>query len=124
MIAVREATGHDVPAIREIFLACYGTDYTDPRYYDDQLLTRLVYSEGSLLLVAEETETGQVIGTASVDLEVGTIPTWWESSVAWPFILRSDSAASASFSWNSGSSAFRIACRLDWSKRGWPTPTA
>jgi GNAT superfamily N-acetyltransferase len=71
MITVREATGHDVPAIREIFLSCYGTDYTDARYYDDQLLTRLVYSENSLLLVAEETETGQVVGTASVDLEVG-----------------------------------------------------
>lgn len=71
MINVREATGHDVTAIREIFLATYGTDYTDPRYYDDALLTRLVYSNDSLLLVAEDTETGGVIGTASVDLEVG-----------------------------------------------------
>jgi GNAT superfamily N-acetyltransferase len=71
MITVREASNHDVPAIREIFLACYGTDYTDARYYDDQLLTRLVYSEDSLLLVAEESETSQVVGTASVDLEIG-----------------------------------------------------
>src|SRR5512147_2357813 len=71
MITVREATGQDVAAIREIFLACYGTDYTDPRYYDDALLTRLVYSDDSLLLVAEDTETGRVVGTASVDLEVG-----------------------------------------------------
>ena len=71
MITVREATGQDVPAIREIFLASYGTDYTDPRYYDDALLTKLVYSDDSLLLVAEDTETGEVIGTASVDLEVG-----------------------------------------------------
>jgi GNAT superfamily N-acetyltransferase len=71
MITVREATGRDVAAIREIFLACYGTDYTDPRYYDDTLLTRLVYSEDSLLLVAEDAETGGVVGTASVDFEVG-----------------------------------------------------
>jgi GNAT superfamily N-acetyltransferase len=71
MITVREATGRDVPAIREIFLASYGTDYTDPRYYDDSLLTRLVYSDDSLLLVAEETESGRVVGTASVDLEIG-----------------------------------------------------
>jgi hypothetical protein len=42
MITVREATGRDVPAIREIFLASYGTDYTDQRYYDEALLTRLV----------------------------------------------------------------------------------
>jgi len=71
MIIVREATGQDVPAIREIFLASYGTEYTDPRYYDDTLLTKLIYSEDSLLLVAEDSETGEVIGTASVDLEVG-----------------------------------------------------
>ena len=71
MITIREATGQDVAAIREIFLASYGTDYTDPRYYDDALLTRLVYSDDSLLLVAEDTETGGVVGTASVDLEVG-----------------------------------------------------
>jgi GNAT superfamily N-acetyltransferase len=71
MITVREATGRDVPAIRDIFLACYGTDYTDPRYYDEALLTRLVYSDDSLLLVAEEAEDAKVIGTASVDLEIG-----------------------------------------------------
>jgi len=73
MITIREATGRDVAAIREIFLASYGTDYTDPRYYDDALLTRLVYSDDSLLLVAEDTELGErgIVGTASVDLEVG-----------------------------------------------------
>jgi GNAT superfamily N-acetyltransferase len=71
MITVREATGRDVPAIQEIFLASYGTDYTDRRYYDESLLTRLVYSDDSLLLVAEDSEAGRVVGTASVDLEVG-----------------------------------------------------
>jgi hypothetical protein len=71
MITIREATGRDVAAIRDIFLASYGTAYTDPRYYDDALLTRLVYSDDSLLLVAEDTEAGGVVGTASVDLEVG-----------------------------------------------------
>jgi GNAT superfamily N-acetyltransferase len=69
MITVREAVGADVAPIREIFLASYGTDYTDPRYYDDALLTRLVYSPDTLLLVAED--AGRVVGTASVDLEVG-----------------------------------------------------
>lgn len=71
MINVREATGHDVAAIREIFLATYGTHYTDPRFYDEALLTRLVYSDDSLLLVAEDMQANKVIGTASVDLEVG-----------------------------------------------------
>jgi GNAT superfamily N-acetyltransferase len=69
MITVREATGGDVAAIREIFLACYGTEHTDQRYIDDAQLTRLVYSDNVVLLVAEE--AGKVLGTASVDLEVG-----------------------------------------------------
>jgi GNAT superfamily N-acetyltransferase len=71
MITIREATGQDVAAIREIFLASYGTDYTDPRYYDDLLLTKLIYSDEILVLVAEDSETGKVVGTASVDFEVG-----------------------------------------------------
>jgi hypothetical protein len=71
MIAVREATGRDVAAIRDVFLACYGTGYTDPRYYEEPLLTRLVHSDENLLLVAEEAETGRLAGTASVILEVG-----------------------------------------------------
>jgi hypothetical protein len=71
MITVREATGRDVPAIRAIFLDCYGGDYSDPYFSKEPLLTRLVYSDDALVLVAEETETTRVLGTASVILEVG-----------------------------------------------------
>ena len=71
MIVVREATGRDVAEIRQIFLACYGIDYSDPRCYDEQQLTRLVYSPDTLILVAVDTDTASVVGTASVDLEVG-----------------------------------------------------
>ena len=70
MITVREATGQDVLAIREIFVVCYGADYSQ-RHCDECQLTRLAYSDDTLVLVAEDTETGQVVGTASVDLEVG-----------------------------------------------------
>jgi N-acetylglutamate synthase-like GNAT family acetyltransferase len=71
MITIRVATGRDVPEIQAIFQATYGTDYTDPRYYDESQLTRLVHSESSLMLVAEDAASGRVVGTASVDLEVG-----------------------------------------------------
>ena len=70
MITVRQAAAKDVGAIRDVFLACYGTDYS-PRVYDENQLTRLVYSDDSLLLVAEDTESGEIVGTASVDLEMG-----------------------------------------------------
>jgi GNAT superfamily N-acetyltransferase len=71
MITVRDADGRDVPAIRDIFLACYGADYSDPRYYEEQWLTRLVYSDDALVLVAEEAATRKVVATASVVLQVG-----------------------------------------------------
>jgi GNAT superfamily N-acetyltransferase len=71
MITVREASGRDVPAIRDIFLECYGRDYSDPRFYEESLLTRWVYSDDALVLVAEDTDTGRAVGTASVILEIG-----------------------------------------------------
>jgi GNAT superfamily N-acetyltransferase len=71
MITVRDATGQDVPAIRDLFLACYGTVYPNPQCYDPQALNKLVYSDDTMLLVAEDTDTRRVVGTASVLLEIG-----------------------------------------------------
>jgi GNAT superfamily N-acetyltransferase len=71
MITVREAVDSDVAAIREIFLSCYGQDYPYQQFYDPHLLTKMVYSDDTLILVAEENATGTVLGTASVILEVG-----------------------------------------------------
>lgn len=71
MIHIREANLPDAPAIRDIFLACYGSDYPYHEYYDLRALSRMIASDNTLLLVAEQTETGQVVGTASVLLEVG-----------------------------------------------------
>jgi GNAT superfamily N-acetyltransferase len=71
MFDIREALAADAGAIREIFLAAYGTDYPNPLYYDVPQLTRMIYSDDTLVLVAEETGTGRILGTASVILEVG-----------------------------------------------------
>jgi len=73
MIDIREARAQDVEAIRDIFYASYGSAYPHPQFYDVDQLTRFVYSDGQLLLVAEDTESGRVIGTASVILEVGAL---------------------------------------------------
>jgi len=71
MINIREANGADATAIRAIFFACYGNDYVYPQFYDLPALTRMIYSDDSLLLVAEDTDSGTVIGTASVIFEAG-----------------------------------------------------
>ena len=71
MIEVREAREGDVGDIREIFHACYGDDYTFPEFYNEEFLKKLVFGDDTLLLVAEDTDTGKVLGTASIVLEVG-----------------------------------------------------
>jgi GNAT superfamily N-acetyltransferase len=71
MIIVREATSADVSAITEIFQACYGAAYSDSRFYDPTALNKLVISDDTLMLVAEDQDTGKIMGTASVILEVG-----------------------------------------------------
>lgn len=71
MIDIRPAVGKDAEEIREIFLACYGTHYPYEQFYDIEALTRMIYSEDTIILVAEETSSGRVLGTASVLLEIG-----------------------------------------------------
>lgn len=71
MIQVREAHAQDVDAIRDVFHACYGDDYPYAQFYDIDSLTRMVYSEHQVLLVAEDTESRRLLGTASVVLEIG-----------------------------------------------------
>ena len=71
MMIIREATGGDVAAITKIFRACYGADYSDARFYDPTALNKLVISDDTLVLVAQEEDSGNILGTASVILEVG-----------------------------------------------------
>ena len=71
MIRIREAREEDVGQIREIFLAVYGADYPHHEVYDELWLKRSVFTDDALILVAEETDTGKVIGTASVLFDFG-----------------------------------------------------
>ena len=71
MIIIREAVATDAAGIREIFLSCYGTDYAYPQFYDIEQLTKIIHSDATFVLVAEDDETGLLAGTASVVTEVG-----------------------------------------------------
>ena len=71
MIRVREAREEDVGQIREIFLAVYGTEYPHRELYDELWLKRSVFTDDALILVAEDTESGRVVGTASVLFDFG-----------------------------------------------------
>lgn len=71
MIRIREAREEDVGQIREIFLAVYGTDYPHRELYDELWLKRSVFTDDALIFVAEDTETGRIVGTASVLFDFG-----------------------------------------------------
>ena len=71
MIRVREARDDDVGQIRDVFLAVYGGDYPHRELYDELWLKRAVFTEDTVILVAEDTPTGRIVGTASVLLDFG-----------------------------------------------------
>lgn len=71
MIRTREAREEDLAQIREIFLAVYGAHYPHHEVYDELWLKRSVFTDDALILVAEEADTGRVIGTASVLFDFG-----------------------------------------------------
>jgi len=71
MIEVREATGNDAESISRVFFACYGKDYAYPQFYDSELLRKMIYTDDTLVLVAEEKDTGEILGTASVIYNIG-----------------------------------------------------
>jgi GNAT superfamily N-acetyltransferase len=70
-VCVREAEETDVEKIRDIYLATYGQDYAFPDYYDVRHLKKMVFADDTVLLVAEDNRSGQILGTASVLLDVG-----------------------------------------------------
>ncbi len=71
MIHVRLAEEPDVPEIRDIFIAVYGQDYPYKDFYDEQWLKRSLFNDHNLMLVAENSETHKILGTASVHFEFG-----------------------------------------------------
>jgi len=71
MIQIRHAVESDVDGVREVFLAVYGEDYAYPAYYDPQLLKKMIFADDTVLLVAEDTASRRIVGTASVLLDIG-----------------------------------------------------
>ena len=68
---IREAQEADAQALREIFEATYGGAYCYRWVYDDLGIRKLILSEDTVVLVAEDVSTGDVVGTAAIVLEIG-----------------------------------------------------
>jgi N-acetylglutamate synthase-like GNAT family acetyltransferase len=69
MAVIREATRSDVDQVSRLFVRAYGEDYPFPGFYDTEWLTKSVYDDATLFLVAEE--AGDIIATGSIMLAAG-----------------------------------------------------
>ncbi len=60
---IRSAREGDVPAIQQLFKLCYGERYSHPEFVSAAYLRKMMYSDNSIVLVAEEADDG-VVATA------------------------------------------------------------
>ena len=66
---ITRAEEADVPKIMDLFVKTYGPDYPFKNFYDTMWLTKSIYSDDNIFLVAKE--KNKIIGTGSVFLTAG-----------------------------------------------------
>jgi len=66
---ISRAEDTDVQQIMDLFIKIYGRDYPFKKFYDTRWLTKSVYSDDNLFMVAKE--KNKIIGTGSVFLTAG-----------------------------------------------------
>ena len=71
MVRIREATEEDIEAIVDLFISNYGAHYAHPEFHSRRVLKRLVYTDDTLIFVAEDADSGRILGTGSVVLDFG-----------------------------------------------------
>jgi len=66
---ITQAEESDVKQIMNLFIKIYGKDYPFQKFYDTKWLTKSVYSDNNLFMVAKE--KNKIVGTGSVFLTAG-----------------------------------------------------
>lgn len=70
-IKIRLAVESDVPGVREVFRATYDETYPYSGFFHIDWLKHAVFNDNLIMLVAENTETKTILGTASVVCDIG-----------------------------------------------------
>ncbi|MGE3799883.1 MAG: GNAT family N-acetyltransferase [Candidatus Kapaibacterium sp.] len=70
-IIIREAVSNDAESISGLFHEVYGDDYPYKKFYDPEQIRKLIYADDTVMIVAEDPESGRIYGTASVLEERG-----------------------------------------------------
>lgn len=69
-VRIRRADDEDIQSIQALFSVCYHDRYSHPEFVAASYLRKMMYSDNSLLLVAEAPD-GRIVATASVIIDVG-----------------------------------------------------
>jgi GNAT superfamily N-acetyltransferase len=69
-VVIREAREIDASGIRDVIRASYGDSYPYGSFYDVEVLKKLILGDDTVMLLAEESPGGRIVGTGSVLLEV------------------------------------------------------
>jgi GNAT superfamily N-acetyltransferase len=69
-VSIRPAGDEDIQSIQALFHVCYGERYSHPEFIAESYLRKMIYSDNSLMLVAEDPQ-GEIVATASVVIDVG-----------------------------------------------------
>ncbi|MDH3726285.1 MAG: GNAT family N-acetyltransferase [Myxococcales bacterium] len=69
-VSIRPAGEGDITTIQALFSDCYGDRYSHPEFVSSAYLRKMIYSDNSLVLVAED-PNGEIVATASVVIDVG-----------------------------------------------------
>ena len=69
-VTIRPADGGDITGIQALFYVTYGDRYSHPEFISESYLQKMIYSDNSLMLVAEDPK-GEIVATASVVIDVG-----------------------------------------------------
>jgi RimJ/RimL family protein N-acetyltransferase len=67
---ITQAVDTDVQQIMDLFIKIYGKDYPFQKFYDTMWLTKSIYSDDNIFMVAKEKD--KIIGTGSVFLTAGS----------------------------------------------------
>lgn len=70
-VVVRVATEDDIAGMQRVFLDTYASDYPYKHFFEPAWLRRSIYGDDILMLVAQDEETSEILGTASIVLDVG-----------------------------------------------------
>ena len=81
MIEVREAKLKDVEQIRELFQVAYGETYFYPQYYDVEELSRMVYDNDTIFLVAVDTKQQKFVAGPHRSSSVCQPTTIWSENL-------------------------------------------